>query len=68
MIRKEIWGGIEVHYEYGHTIEEWEVLSSINEDLWDFPIEELKDGTIEPNADILYWVIGDRVYETPFEM
>jgi hypothetical protein len=32
--------------------------------LWDFPLEELLDGTIEPNEYIWYWLIDGRCYET----
>lgn len=37
-------------------------------DLWDFPIEELLDGTVEINEDIWYWVIDGRCYETTEEV
>ena len=50
--------------EVGHTIEEWSVKYGENLDCWDFPIDELLDGTIEPNEDMTYWVIDGRVYET----
>ena len=52
--------------EIGHTIEEWENKYGHNEDgeNWDFSIDELLDGTIEPNEDITYWFIGGRLYET----
>lgn len=33
-------------------------------DLWDFPIEELLNGAVEPNEDIWYWLINGRLYET----
>lgn len=56
--------GIEVSVAIGHTIEEWEETFNQCEDLWDFPIEEVVDGTIEPNTDMVYWQIDDRLYET----
>ena len=37
-------------------------------DLWDFPIEELLDGTVEINEDIWYWLIDGRCYETTEEV
>ena len=37
-------------------------------DLWDFPIEELLDGTIKINEDIWYWLIDGRCYETTEEV
>ena len=49
--------------EFGHTVEEWKD-KWYDYDLWDFPIEELLDGTIEPNQDIVYWCIDGRCYET----
>lgn len=33
-------------------------------ELWDFPIEELKDGSVEPDLDKVYWEIDGRLYET----
>lgn len=36
-----------------------------DEDLWDFPLYELIDGTVEINENIWYWCIGaGRCYET----
>ena len=37
-------------------------------DVWDFPIEELLDGTIDINEDIWYWLIEGRCYETTEEV
>lgn len=51
-------------YEIGHTKSKWNDLFGNDPDLWDFPISELLDGTIEPNPDIIYWLIGERLYET----
>jgi hypothetical protein len=47
--------------EIGHTLEEWSVKYGENQDCWDFPIDELLDGTIEPDEDKIYWVIDGRV-------
>lgn len=60
----KITDGVEVSVAIGHTIDEWEETFDQCEDLWDFPIEEVVDGTIEPNTDIVYWLIDDRLYET----
>lgn len=52
--------------EEGHTKEE---LKTITDDVvcyWDFPLEELLDGTVEPNKEMIYWLIDGRLYETPF--
>ena len=35
-----------------------------DEDLWDFPCEELLDGTIEINEDIWYYLVDGRFYES----
>ena len=53
-----------VTLETGHTLEEWNDKYGDSENRWDFPIEELLDGTIEPDEDMVYWVIDNRVYET----
>lgn len=51
----------------GHTHEEWDKLeeTAVYEELWDFPLTEVLDGTIEP-ADTIYWLIDNRLYETPY--
>lgn len=57
-----------VHVQSGHTLKEWKDYCNDTETeddrLWDFPIEELMNGAVEPNEDIIYWFIGDRLYET----
>lgn len=35
-----------------------------NGDLWDFPYQELFDGSVEPQDGMTYWLIGGRLYET----
>lgn len=50
--------------EIGHTLDEWQEKYGSNEDNWDFPINELLDGTIEPDENITYWLINGRLYET----
>ena len=32
--------------------------------LWNFPKEELEDGTVEPQENMTYWEIEGRLYET----
>lgn len=51
----------------GHTLEIY--MSEHGEaydrgELWDFPYQELFDGTIEPKDGMTYWLIGERLYET----
>lgn len=59
-------GGKTITVETGHTKQEWAVEFGDygNGDCWDFPIEELIDGTVEPDEDIIYWCIDGRMYET----
>ena len=57
-----------LHLEVGHTKEEWkheqaEAAKGLVA-LWSFPVDELLDGTIEPDVDRIYWLIGGRLYET----
>jgi hypothetical protein len=56
--------GVELHLILGRTYATWENVYGGNEDLWDFPLEEILDGTVEPNGNIWYWYIGGRLYET----
>lgn len=53
-----------LHLVFGFNFKSWDLTFGLNEDLWDFPIEELLDGTIEINEDIWYWFIDGRCYET----
>lgn len=39
-----------------------------DDDLWDFPIEELLDGTVEINENVYYWCINGRCFETDIVM
>ena len=50
----------QTYAEYLHEVKE----DDENDDLWDFTIEELLDGTIEINEEIWYWCINGRCYET----
>lgn len=59
---------IALHFEVGHTKEEWkqeqvEAAKGLVA-LWSFPVDELLDGTIEPDVDMIYWLIDGRLYET----
>lgn len=38
-----------------------------NGELWDFSKEELENGAVEPNKNIVYWEIDGRLYETTIE-
>ena len=63
---------ISIHFEIGHTTEEWEELCSnsnygqaLENDYWDFSIDDLLNGAVEPDKDMIYWLIDGRLYETP---
>lgn len=55
------------HIETNHTLEEWELLYKqdyINGDLWDFPLKDIESQAVEPNPNMVYWLIDNQVYET----
>lgn len=56
--------GFSVHLVLNKTMSEWIRNFKSNGNLWDFPIEEILDGTVEPNEGIWYWLINGRLYET----
>ena len=56
--------GATVHLVLGKKVSEWKEVYGSNADLWDFPLEELLDGTVDPNEDVWYWYINGRCYET----
>ncbi len=64
--------GFQFTYEEGHTLEEYkkEFGRLYNEgELWDILKEELEDGSIDANPEIIYWLIKDedgeeRYFET----
>lgn len=61
--------GKTAHFELGHTEEEW--LNEFGNDsspLWDVSIQDIIEGAIEPNDDIIYWYINGRLYETNKEI
>lgn len=53
-----------IKIELGHTLEEWEKTYSDNENLWDVNLDDVLNGALEPNEDIVYWYIDGRLYET----
>lgn len=53
--------------EMGHTLKEWEELVNRDDSLWDFPLDEMLDGTVNSNGDIVYWFIDGRLYETDIQ-
>jgi len=59
--------GKKLHLILGKTEHEWKFLYSEYESLWNMPLEELLDGTLEINEDIWYYYINGRVYETDLE-
>lgn len=68
MEHKVVANNFVIHYETGHTVEEYMERFGFeydSGDCWDILVEELEDGTLEPNEDMVYWLIGDRYYETP---
>lgn len=60
--------GGNLHLVLGKTEDEYLTYYGKSYDLWDVPIEELLDGTIEINQDIWYWLINGRCYETTEEV
>lgn len=56
--------GKKLHLVFGKSYSEWVKLFYSNEDLWDFLLIELIDGSVEINEDIWYWFINNRCYET----
>jgi hypothetical protein len=56
------------HYETGHDKSVWDLRFGNNPDIWDFKVSEILDGTVEPQSDILYWLIGERLYETTIQI
>ncbi len=50
--------------EFGHTLHELHSGSHWDNECWDFEYSELFDGTIEPQDDMVYWLIDGRLYET----
>jgi len=65
-----IGGNTKINFEIGHTEDEWKDLVYGDDysyiTFWDFSIDDLLNGAIEPNDDMLYWLIDGRLYETPY--
>lgn len=62
----------QIRFEVGHTKEEWKLLCAkyhtgapLEDVYWDFCIEDILTGAVEPDSDILYWLIDGRLYEVP---
>lgn len=69
MVKTIIIDGKQLHVVLGKTHKEWwEKTHGVDEPLWDFPIEELIDGSVEINECIYYWLIDGRCYETQDEV
>lgn len=56
--------GTAISIEEGHTLDEWKEIYGDSESFWDFDPEEISDGTICGNPNIMYWEIDGRLYET----
>lgn len=57
--------------EGGHTLSEYD--SSFGDkysegEFWDFSLEDFESGAVEPDPEMIYWEIDDRLYETPFKV
>lgn len=48
-----------IQIELGHTYAEWQKKAE-KEDLWDFSLEDMSNGAVEPRKDIVYWLIQDK--------
>lgn len=57
--------GMVVTYVTDVTFEQYDRYASrVDDDLWDFSISDFLTGAIEPLQDIVYCLIGNRLYET----
>lgn len=52
--------------EKNHTYTEWYKLFGNDDSLWDFLIEDVKNGAVELDNERMYWEIDDRIYETTY--
>lgn len=57
-----------LHLIINSTMEELKEKADYDDECWDFPLEEILDGSVEVNEDIWYWLINGRVYETHNEV
>lgn len=62
----EVYNGMKMEVEFGHTVKEWERLIDGDDNFWHFDFEEFLNGAIEPLERMTYWYIDGRVYETNF--
>jgi hypothetical protein len=53
-----------LHLILNKSVKEWESQYGGDCDLWNMPLEELLDGTLEINDTIWYYYIDGRCYET----
>jgi len=53
-----------LHLILNKSVKEWESQYGGDYNLWDMPLEELLDGTLEINDTIWYYYIDGRCYET----
>lgn len=60
-MNKIIVNGHTLHYELGRTCEDLENFDGL---LWDFSVDDILTGAIEPDEDMVYWYINERFYET----
>ena len=56
--------GVTIHLVLNKNVTDWRNLYRGNNGLRGFALEEILDGTIEPNENIWYWYINGRCYET----
>lgn len=54
---------ITFYVELDHTKKEWNRTYG-KYDLWDFPIEDFVNGAVEPDENMVYWLIDGRLFET----
>ena len=66
MAKELIIDGQTLHYEIGHSTNEWEETYGAD-NLWEILLEEFMDGSVEVNEDIVYWYIDGRMYETTID-
>ena len=53
-----------LHLMLGVSVEEVEAQDGNDNDLWNMPLEEFLDGTLEVNDTIWYYYVNGRCYET----
>ena len=53
-----------LHLILGMSVEVWESQYCNDNDIWNMPLEEFLDGTLDVNDTIWYYYINGRCYET----